>query len=76
MAASPIESELASQQKKAVAWDRFRVTDVLDALVQSHVEKSTKESPSADCVSSGDESVGWIIACDETYYNCGPRTPS
>ncbi len=53
MAASPIESELASQQKRAVAWDRFRVTDVLDALVQSHVEKSTKESPSADCVSSG-----------------------
>jgi len=52
MAASPIESELASQQKRAVTWERFRVTDVLDVLVLSHVEKSAKESPSADCVSS------------------------
>jgi len=52
MAASPIESELESQQKRAVTWERFRVTDVLDVLVLSHVEKSAKESPSADCVSS------------------------
>ena len=65
MAASPIESELASQQKRAVTWERFRVTDVLDVLVLSHVEKSAKESPSADCVSSvgfGFNSVSFSVS--------------
>ena len=53
MEASPIESGLASQLKKAVTWDRLRVTDVVDVLVLSQIEKSAKESPSADCVGSG-----------------------